>query len=312
MNLNSKILVTGHRGLVGCAVVRQLWAAGFRNIQKWNRNFVDLADPVATRWAFSVHEPEYVFHCAAKVGGIKANSENPVEFFLENIKIQNNVLMESARYGVKKLVFLGSSCIYPKGCAQPIQEDALMTGPLEKTNEAYALAKICGVSLARWYREKKGCDFVSAMPCNMYGPGDWFDPDGGHIVPGLMVQLHNARENGSPVFNVWGDGKQQREILFSDDLARALLVVMEKYSGSGPINTGSGFEITAHDLAVAIAGTVGFTGEIGCDESKPTGVRRKLLDNTSIFALGWRPQVDLTEGLKQTYQDFLHNPDTRR
>lgn len=305
MNLDAKILVTGHNGLVGSAVLRQLRAAGFHNLLTFPRKDIDLTDPVATRYAFSVWRPEYVFHCAAKVGGIRANMENPVRFFIDNIRIQNNVLTNAVEYGVHKLLFLGSSCIYPKNAPQPIQESSLLTGPLEVTNEAYALAKICGVSLCRWYREKQGRDFVSAMPCNLYGPGDWFDANGGHIVPGLMVNLHNVKQTGEAVFKVWGDGKQQREILFSDDLARALIVVMEKYSDSAPINTGSSFEITAHDLAVEMAEVVGFSGEIGCDESKPTGVRRKLLDNSKIFALGWRPQVDLTAGLKETYRSFL-------
>jgi len=291
MNLNSKIYVAGHRGLVGSALVRMLLSQGFDNLLTVPHSQIDLCDPVAVKWLFSVHKPEYVFLCAAKVGGIFDNREHPLDFFIKN-------------YGVKKLVFLGSSCAYPPGCPQPIKEEYLLSGPFQEEVEAYGLAKVCGVRLCQWYRKVRGRNFVSAMPCNLYGVGDNFDPKTAHCVPALLARMHRAKTKGEPHFFVWGDGTQRRELLFADDLAEALLLVMEKYDGAEPINTGSGYEITIQDLAVQIARTVKYSGLIRFDPEAPTGTMRKLLDNSKIFSLGWTPRTPFDAALRLTYQDF--------
>jgi GDP-L-fucose synthase len=305
MDLNDKIFVAGHNGLVGSALVRQLKLAGHTNILTASRAELDLKDSMQTRWFFSVHEPKYVFLCAAKVGGIKANMKDPLGFFLDNLAIQRNVMENAHRYETKKLVFLGSSCIYPKHCPQPIREDFLLTGPLEPSNEGYALAKISGVKMCEWYRHAHGCDFVSAMPCNLYGPGDKFHVEDGHLVPGLMARMHNAKVSGAPFFEVWGDGSARRELLYSDDLARALLVVMDQYSHREPINTGSEDEVTVEQLTLLLKEVVGFTGSIVFDAGQPVGVLRKLLDNQKILNLGWRQEMKLVDGLRATYAGFL-------
>lgn len=306
MELNDKIFVAGHNGLVGSALVRVLKLDGHTNILTASHAELDLADLVQTRWFFSVHEPKYVFLCAAKVGGIKANMKDPLRFFLDNVAIQNNVFYGAHRYRVKKLVFLGSSCIYPKHCPQPIREDFLLTGPLEPSNEGYALAKITGVKACEWYRCAHGCDFVSAMPCNLYGPGDKFHVEDGHLVPGLMARMYLAKVNAEPVFKVWGDGTARRELLYSDDLARALITVMHRYSADAPINTGSGHELTVRQLTETLQRVVGYKGELVFDATQPVGVLRKLLDNRKIFDLGWRPRLPLMDGLRATYENFLN------
>lgn len=306
MELNDKIFVAGHNGLVGSALVRLLKLEGHTNILTASHAELDLVDPVQTRWFFSVHEPKYVFLCASKVGGIKANMKDPLRFFLDNVAIQNNVFDGAHRYKVKKLVFLGSSCIYPKHCPQPIREDFLLMGPLEPSNEGYALAKITGVKACEWYRCAHGCDFVSAMPCNLYGPGDKFHPEDGHLVPGLMARMHLAKVNAEPVFKVWGDGTARRELLYSDDLARALITVMDRYSEDAPINTGSGHELTVRRLTENLQQVVGYKGELVFDATQPVGVLRKLLDNSKLFDLGWRPRLPLMDGLRATYENFLN------
>jgi len=312
MNRTSKIFIAGHRGLVGSALKRLLQSRGYENILTATRQQLDLTDPIQVKWWFSCYEPQYCFLCAAAVGGIKANIRSPVSFLLENLAIQRNVMENAAEYKTRKLVFLGSNCIYPRDCPQPIREEYLLTGALEKTNEPYALAKICGIKLAQAYRKEHGCNFVSVTPCNLYGPGDRFSPEDGHLVPSMMARMHGARIRRDEKFNVWGDGKAQRELLYSDDLAAALLTIMAIYNEPEPINVGSGQEYSIADIARHVAWTTDYKGELVFDESQPVGTPRKLLDHSKIFNLGWRPETNLFTGLCQTYQDFLKNPEVRR
>lgn len=306
MQIDSKIFVAGHRGLVGSALLRVLTEEGYWNTVVAPHSALDLTCPESTNDFFYRHKPEYVFLCAAKVGGIKAHGKDPVGFFMNNFRIQENVIFNAARHGVKKLVFLGSSCIYPRLCPQPIKEEYLLTGPLEPSNEQYALAKICGVRMCKWLKETRGLDFVSAMPCNLYGRGDSLDPENSHIVPGLISRMYRARINREKTFKVWGDGTAKREFLYSDDLARALLVVADKYTGTEHINTGSGDERTVRELAYLIKDIVGYFGELVFDDSQPTGTPRKVMDNSKIFELGWRPRVGLEQGLMKTFRDVCH------
>lgn len=307
MNKDDKIFVTGHRGLVGSALVRHLMAQGYERLYTAGRESVDLSNPGQTRWYFSCIRPDYVFHCAARVGGLKDNIANPLEFFLENSIIQQNVFQNAADYGVKKLLFLGSSCIYPRDCPQPIKESYLLTGPFEKAVEAYGLAKVCGVKLCEWYRQSRGCNFIAALPCNLFGTNDNFDPETAHIVPGLIARMHAARIADKPGFEVWGDGSARRELLFSDDLARALILIMESYNGPEPINTGSGLEYTVAEIAHLIRCAVGYQGALIPSLGEPTGTPRKLMDNSKLRALGWHPQVGIREALDQTFSYFLKN-----
>lgn len=304
MRTDSKIFVAGARGLVGSAIVRALTKRGYSNLITPNRSEVNLADPGEVRCFFSVFEPEYVFLAAAKVGGIKANAADPLGFFLDNMAIQTNVITSAAEYGVKKLLFLGSSCIYPKFCPQPIREEYLLTGPLEPTTEAYALAKIAGIKLCQWYYDAGHC-FVSAMPCNLYGPSDNFDETTAHIVPGLISRMNRAKVLGEESFSVWGDGTATRELLFSDDAADALITIMYHYHERPPINCGSGEEYSVAVIADHIAKTVGYRGQLRLDDTEPTGTPRKIMDNYKLHTvLGWQPQHGLKHGLWKTFNSY--------
>lgn len=309
MKKDAKIFITGHRGLMGSALIRELLAQGYENLYMVGRDSVDLRDPAQTKWYFSCVRPEHVFHCAARVGGIKANIDFPIEFFLENIKIQNNVIENAAEYGVRKLLFLGSSCIYPHDCPQPIKEEYLLTGAFEKVVEAYGLAKTCGVKLCRWYRQEQGRNFVAAMPCNVFGINDNFNVHTAHIVPGLIARMHAAMTKGEPVFQVWGDGSARRELIYSDDLAKALITIMEKYDGPEHINAGSTIEYSVAEIAQLVREVVGYEGALTFAQSEPTGTPRKLMDNSKLRALGWEPQVGIVAALRRTYADFLDRAD---
>lgn len=304
MNRDSKILVLGHRGLVGSALVRRLLDTGYSNVQQWAREEVDLRDPTVVRWAFSVYRPEYVFFAAAKVGGILAHRKDHAGMLVENLQMQNNVILNAAEYGVKKLVFLGSSCIYPEHAPIPTTESQLLAGPLQPANEGYALAKIAGLKLCQYLKQERGFNAVSAMPCNMFGPGDNFDPRVAHVIPGMMARMHQATIEKVPSFRVWGNEKVTREFLYSDDLAEALMLVMRFYEDDEPINTGSGFCLDMKLLAQLIAYIVGYNGELTFS-LEDAGTSAKLMDNTKIFKLGWKPKTEFYDGLLRTYDDFL-------
>jgi GDP-L-fucose synthase len=263
-----------------------------------------LEDPVATAWLFSSYQPEYVFLSAAKVGGIVANSTTPVEFMAQNLRIQLNVLESAYRQGVKKLLFLGSACAYPKLAENPIKESALLTGALEPSNECYALAKIAGIRLCEAYRRQYGCDFISVMPTNLYGIGDNYDPENSHVLPGMIRRLDQCVRNRADVAVMWGSGKPVREFLFSDDLARACVLLMQEYRGVGLVNAGSGDWIKLSDLATLAAQVIGFRGRIEWDAGRPDGTPIRYLDNSILLDLGWRPEVDLAEGIRIAHEDF--------
>lgn len=304
---HAKIYVAGHQGLVGSALLRQLKSFGYENIVTKTREELDLRNSHQVTEFFSREIPHYVFLAAAKVGGIKANSQYPAEFLYDNIMIEANVIHASYLYGVKKLLFLGSSCIYPRECPQPIKEEYLLSGPLETTNEPYALAKIAGLKLCQAYNTQYGTRFISAMPTNLYGPYDMFDAMNSHVIPSLLLNFHRAKMNGDTSVTVWGSGKPLREFLFVDDLARALIKLMHEYEENSWINIGSSEEISIHDLAFVIKKVVNFDGDIIFDTSQPDGTPRKFLDSSRMRTLGWKPLVALYEGLSQTYTWFLKN-----
>jgi GDP-L-fucose synthase len=298
--------------LVGSAIVRNLLKNGFRNILVRTRKELDLRKLDDVQRFFAENRPEAVIVAAAKVGGIVANNNYPVEFLLENLQIQNNLIATSFESGVKKLLFLGSSCIYPKLAPQPIHEDSLLTGPLESTNEPYAVAKIAGIKLCQAYARQYGADFISAMPTNIYGPGDNFDPEKSHVLPALIRKVHEAKANGRRDVTVWGTGSPRREFLHADDLADAVRFLLENYHSSEIVNVGYGEDITIRELVELIAEVVGLDIEIHVDPSKPDGTPRKLLDSTRIRTLGWKPQIPLKDGVTETYQWFLQNgPDLK-
>jgi len=296
--------VTGGGGLIGGAIVRRLKHEGYQHVFAPTRTEIDLTDPVAVRWMFSVYKIDYVFHCAARVGGIKDNAENPVDFLVQNLRIQDNVITNAAAYGVKKLLFLASSCCYPNECAQPLQEKMLFSGPIHPDTEPYALAKLSGIKLCQYLWRERKCHFFAALPCNVFGPGDNFDPRTAHVVSGLIARMHAARISDAPI-NVWGDGTQRRELIYVEDLVTALLLLMEKYDKPFPINAGSGVEYTIRHLAFAIAEAVGFQGNIRFDGAGHTGVHHKLMDNYKLNQLGFTAKTPLVDALRWTYEDFL-------
>jgi GDP-L-fucose synthase len=307
MNPSDKIYVAGHAGLVGGAVTRLFRARGFESIVTRPRAELDLRNESAVRDFFAKEKPQIVVLAAARVGGIKANSDAPVEFLVENLQVQNNVLCAAHQSGVRKLVFLGSSCIYPKLAPQPIAETALLTGPLEPTNEAYAIAKIAGVKLCQAFAREYGTNFISVMPTNLYGPGDNFDLETSHVLAALLRKAHEAKRNRAHQFVVWGTGQPRREFLHVDDLALAILFLIEHYDSPEIINIGCGEDISIQELARLICDVVGFGGELAWDHSKPGGTPRKLLDISKISKLGWRPTISLREGIAQTYEWFVNN-----
>jgi GDP-L-fucose synthase len=304
---SDKIFVAGHRGLVGSALLRRLQQDGFDNLLTRDRAALDLRDPVAVDRFLATEKPAVVVLAAAKVGGIKANNDEPVEFLLENLQVQNNVIRAAYDHGVRKLLFLGSSCIYPKHAPQPIPESALLSGPLEPTNEAYAIAKIAGIKLCQSYAREYGANFISAMPTNLYGPNDNFDLVSSHVLPALLKKAHLAKKQGARELLVWGSGKPRREFLHVDDLAAACLFLLEKYDSPEIINVGCGEDISVKELARMICEIVGFEGELGWDTTKPDGTPRKLLDVAKIHGLGWRHEIGLRAGIGRTYKWFLEN-----
>ena len=307
LSKSDKIFVAGHRGMVGSALVRRLEAEGFTNVLKRDRSQLDLTDESAVAKFFTDEPPDVVVVAAAKVGGIKTNNEYPVEFLLENLRIQNNIIRSAFEAGVRKLLFLGSSCIYPKFAPQPIPETALLTGPLEPTNEAYAIAKIAGIKLCQAYAREYGATFISVMPTNLYGPNDSFDLETSHVLPALLRKAHDAKTRNENKLIVWGTGKPRREFLHVDDLASACLLLLEKYDSPEIVNIGCGEDITVRELAELICDVVGFNGELVWDATKPDGTPRKLLDITKIRALSWQPTIPLRQGIAQTYEWFLAN-----
>lgn len=300
---NRTVFVAGHRGMVGSAIVRRL-AGENCDILTATRDELDLRDQAATRRWMADRRPDAVVLAAAKVGGILANDSYPADFLYDNLVIETNLIEAAFRSGVGKLIFLGSSCIYPKFAPQPIQEDALLTGPLEPTNEWYAIAKIAGLKLCQAYRRQHGVDYISAMPTNLYGPGDNFDLEKSHVIPALMRKAHDARQEGAKALTIWGSGSPMREFLHVDDAADAMVYLLKNYSGAEHVNVGSGEDIAILDLARLIASVVGFEGEILRDQSKPDGTPRKLMDVSRLFATGWRPKYELRAGLEQTYDWF--------
>jgi len=307
MNKDARIFVAGHRGLVGAAIVRRLRTAGFENLVLRGRGELDLADASAVAEFFASERPQFVFDAAARVGGILANDTHPAEFLLDNLKIQNNLIESSWRHGVEKFLFLGSSCIYPKHAPQPMREEYLLTGPLEPTNEWYAIAKIAGIKLCQAFRKQHGFNAISLMPTNLYGPGDNFNLQGSHVLPALIRKFHEAREAGSPSVEIWGTGTPRREFLHVDDLADAALFLMEHYESAEIINVGVGEDISIRELAELVGRIVDYRGELAFDTSKPDGTPQKLLDVSRLSALGWGASINLGLGVQQTYEWFLEN-----
>jgi len=304
---SEKIFVAGHRGMVGSALVRRLEAEGFKNLLTRDRSKLDLASESAVAKFFAEERPTIVIVAAAKVGGIKANNDFPVEFLLDNLLIQNNVIRSAYERGVRKLLFLGSSCIYPKFAPQPIPETSLLDGPLEPTNEAYAIAKIAGIKLCQAYNREYGANFISAMPTNLYGPNDNFDLETSHVLPALLRKAHEAKTRKDQKLIVWGTGKPRREFLHVDDLASACLLLLEKYDSPEIINVGYGEDVSIRELAELICDVVGFNGELAWDTTKPDGTPRKLLDVTKLRELGWKPAITLRNGVASTYEWFRAN-----
>ena len=307
MKKEVKIFVAGHRGMVGSAIVRRLQRAGFENILTRTRQELDLMDRAAVRVFFETERPDYVVDAAARVGGIAANFEKPVEFLIENLTIQNNVIQAAADFGVTKFLFLGSSCIYPKLAPQPLMEDALLTGPLEPTNDAYAIAKIAGIKLCQAYAREYGKNFISGMPTNLYGPNDNFDLHTSHVLPALIRKVHEAKQGGAKEVSVWGSGTPRREFLHVDDLADACFFLLENYDSPEIVNIGCGEDVSIKELAETVCEVLGFEGSLVFDTSKPDGTPRKLMNIGRLLALGWKPRVNLKEGIRDAHEWFLKN-----
>jgi GDP-L-fucose synthase len=305
MDKNSKIYIAGHRGMVGSAIHRNLTSKGFSNIIVRTSKQLDLRSQQAVSDFFAAEKPAYVFLAAAKVGGIHANNTYRAEFLYDNLMIQANIIEAAAKNNATKLMFLGSSCIYPKMAPQPLKEDYLLTGPLEQTNEPYAIAKIAGIKLCEAYRSQYGCNFISAMPTNLYGIGDNYDLNNSHVLPALIRKMHEAKINQAAEVVVWGSGTPKREFLYADDLAEACVYLMDTYSGEQLVNIGTGEDLSIGDLAILIKEIVGFNGAIVFDASKPDGTPRKLMDVSKLHGLGWQHKVQLKQGIQLAYQDFL-------
>lgn len=303
MNPNSKIYVAGHRGMVGSAIVRKLESAGFTNLVVRTSKELDLRNQQAVATFFASEKPEYVFLSAAKVGGIVANNTYRADFLYDNLMIQSNVIRQSYETGVKKLLFLGSSCIYPKMCTQPIREEYLLTGALEQTNEPYAIAKIAGLKMCEAFRSQYGCDYISVMPTNLYGPNDNYDLNNSHVLPALMRKFYEAIKNGKDEVEIWGSGKPMREFLHVDDLADACFFLMQQYSGQGFFNIGTGVDLSIADLAALIQKVSGFSGRLKFDPSKPDGTPRKLLDVSAIHNAGWKHSISLEKGVEMIWEE---------
>lgn len=306
MQKNEKIYVAGHQGMVGSALIRKLQALGYSNIITATHQELDLTNQAETNTFFERYKPDYVFVAAAKVGGIYANNTYKAQFLYENLMIATNTIHAAYKSGVKKLMFLGSSCIYPKYAPQPMKEEYLLTGELESTNEGYAIAKIAGLKLCDTYRFQYGCNFISVMPTNLYGINDNYHPENSHVLPALIRRFHEAKINNLPEVIVWGTGTPKREFLFADDLADACIFLMQQYNDYGWVNIGSGEEISIAELATMVKEVVGYKGNIVFDTTKPDGTPRKLLDVSKLHGLGWKHKTPLKEGLKITYQDFLN------
>ena len=305
MNKDSKIYVAGHRGLVGSAIVRNLMKKGFKNIIYRTHNELDLTNQIEVSKFFEYEKPEYVFLAAAKVGGINANNTYPADFIYDNLMIQNNVIKAAHDFKVKKLLFLGSTCIYPKMASQPIKEEYLLTGSLEETNEAYAVAKIAGLEMCKFFKRQYGDNFISCMPTNLYGPNDNYDLNNSHVLPALIRKFHEAKVNNSDTVEIWGTGTPLREFLYVDDMADACVFLMENYNGEQHVNIGTGEEVSIKQLAETVKEVIGFKGEIVFNTNMPDGTPRKLTNIDKIKELGWRYNTELVEGIIKTYFDFL-------
>ncbi|RQO67836.1 GDP-fucose synthetase [Pedobacter sp. KBW06] len=312
MEKNAKIYVAGHRGMVGSAIYRKLVKEGYSNLLTRTSAELDLRNQQAVTDFFEAEKPEYVFLAAAKVGGIVANNTYRADFLYENLSIQNNVIHQAYKTGVKKLMFLGSSCIYPKLAPQPLKEEYLLTGLLEETNEPYAIAKISGIKMCDAYRAQYNCNFISVMPTNLYGYNDNYHPQNSHVLPALIRRFHEAKENGLAEVSIWGSGSPLREFLFADDLAEACYFLMQNFNEGGFLNIGTGHDLSIKDLALLVKKIVGFEGGLTFDSSKPDGTPRKLMDVSKLHALGWKHQIELEEGIQLAYQDFLSKQQENR
>lgn len=305
MNISDKIYIAGHRGMVGSAIMRKLIKEGFTNIIAKTSSELDLKQQQSVNDFFEKEKPDYVFVAAAKVGGIMANNTYKAEFLYDNLMIEANIIHASYKNNVKKLLFLGSSCIYPKLAPQPLKEEYLLSGLLEPTNEPYAIAKIAGIKLCEYYREQYGCNYISAMPTNLYGPNDNYDLQTSHVLPALIHKFHLAKKNNAPSVTLWGNGSPKREFLYADDLANACFYLMQNYNEKQFVNIGTGEDLTIHELASLIKNIVGYKGEIIWDRTKPDGTPRKLMDVSKIHSLGWTHEIGLEKGIKKVYEDFL-------